>query len=69
MGAVFLQVSAARPQFCALTHGDVLTVSFTSPFLQTAHHRAFARALTSRGVPVTVAVTKVTDSELNRGVT
>lgn len=69
VGAVFLQVSAARPQFCALTHGDVLTVSFTSPFLQTAHHRAFARALTSRGVPVTVAVTKVTDSELNRGVT
>ncbi|KAA9393204.1 alcohol acetyltransferase [Kocuria coralli] len=61
---VLFQVSAARPQFCAISHGDLLTVSFTSPFTETDHIREFARLLTSRGVDVTVAAARVTEAEL-----
>lgn len=61
---MFFQVSAVRPQFCSLSHGPWLTVTFTSPFVQTAHVREFARMLTERGVDVSVAATRVTESEL-----
>ena len=64
VGAVLLQVSAARPQFGMISHGDILTVSFTSPFIETAHQTAFVRTLTAHGVPVTVAASKVTADEL-----
>lgn len=64
VGAVFLQVSAARPQFCTISHGDRLTLTFTSPFVETGHQREFVRTLTARGVAVRVAVSKVTVEEL-----
>ena len=64
VGAVFLAVSAARPQFSMASHGDILTVSFTSPFIQTQHQAAFVRELTSQGVRVQVAAGKVTVTEL-----
>jgi len=64
VGAVFLQVSAARPQFCAVSHGDRLTVSFTSPFIETALQSAFVRSLTAQGVHVTVSASKVTVDDL-----
>lgn len=62
--SVHLAVSAARPQFSMASHGDVLTVNFTSPFVETAHQTAFVRALTERGVEVSLAVGKVTEDEL-----
>lgn len=61
---LYFHVSAARPQFCAITHGDLLTVSFTGPFVETDHHAAFVRLLTERGVPITVAASRVTGREL-----
>ncbi|CAI9401892.1 alcohol acetyltransferase [Aestuariimicrobium sp. T2.26MG-19.2B] len=64
VGAVHLAVSAARPQFSMASHGDLLTVDFTSPFTETAHQTAFVRELTERGVQVTVAAVKVTADEL-----
>lgn len=67
VGAVYIQVAAARPQFGMASHGDLLTVSFTSPFTDTRHQAAFARTLTDAGVPVSVAASKVTDDELRAG--
>jgi len=34
VGAVFLMVSAARPQFCMISHAGRLTLTFTSPFVE-----------------------------------
>lgn len=61
---LIFQVSAVRPQFCAISHAGVLTVSFTSPFLETDHVREFARILTGSGVDVTVVAARVTEQEL-----
>lgn len=64
VGRMFLHVSAARPQFCVVSHAGRLTVSFSSPFTETGHIREFARALTGHGVQVSVASTRVTEEEL-----
>lgn len=61
---MFLHVSAVRPQFGAVSHDGVLTVSFTSPFTEVDHVREFARNLTGRGVTVTLAENRVTEDEL-----
>lgn len=61
---MFLQVSAVRPQFGAMSHDGVLTVSFTSPFVEVDHVRQFARSLTGHGVPVRIAASQVTEDEL-----
>lgn len=61
---VYFHTVAVRPQFCAISHGDVLTVSFTSPFVETDIYREFAWMLRDAGVPVTLAVNKVTKEEL-----
>lgn len=61
---VFLHVSSVRPQFCMTSHGDTLTVSFTSPFVETDFHAAFVRRLTAAGVPVSIDVNRVTEYEL-----
>lgn len=63
---IFLQVSAVRPQFCSVSHGDQLTITFTSPFIDTGHIREFARFFTARGIPVTAASTRVTEAELDQ---
>ncbi|MPN33023.1 hypothetical protein SDC9_180506 [bioreactor metagenome] len=65
VGRVYLHVSAARPQLSAISHGDVLTVSFTSPYLETDYHAAFVRHLTGRGVAVRVNTSRVTAQELS----
>ena len=57
-------VSAARPQFCMISHGDRLAITFTSPFIETKVQRAFIRTLTANGVPVAAAVSRVTTYEL-----
>ncbi|WP_449281824.1 alcohol acetyltransferase [Leucobacter sp.] len=67
VGRMLFHVSAVRPQFCAMSHAGLLTVSFTSPFVETGHVREFARLLTARGVDVTVAAARVTEAELAEG--
>lgn len=64
VGAIYFHVSAIRPQFSVISHGDRITVSFTSPFVETDYHAAFVRHFTRRGIPVTVNVTRVTAEEL-----
>lgn len=61
---MFLHVSAARPQFCVVSHAGLLTVSFSSPYTETGHIREFARALSGHGVDVGVAAVRVTEAEL-----
>jgi hypothetical protein len=61
---MLFHVSAVRPQFCAMSHAGLLTISFTSPFTETGHVREFARMLTAHGVDVTVAAARVTEAEL-----
>lgn len=62
---MMFHTAAVRPQFCAMTHAGTLTVSFTSPFVQTGHVREFARLLTGQGIGVTVASSRVTEAELD----
>lgn len=64
VGRMGFHVSAVRPQMCAISHAGLLTVSFTSPFVETDHIREFVRMLTSQGVDVSVAATRVTETEL-----
>lgn len=64
VGRVYLHVAAVRPQFGAVSHGDVLTVSFTGPFVETDYHSAFVRFLTEAGVPVEINANRVTAAEL-----
>ncbi|MEW1982114.1 alcohol acetyltransferase [Citricoccus sp. NPDC079358] len=64
VGRMLLHVSAARPQFCAVSHAGLLTISFSSPFTETGHVREFARHLTDRGIAVSVAAARVTEEEL-----
>ncbi|MBM6614775.1 alcohol acetyltransferase [Desemzia sp. RIT804] len=61
---LYFHTSAVRPQFCVISHGDKLSISFTSPYLETAIQESFVRKLTQAGVEVTVAANKVTTSEL-----
>lgn len=56
--------SVIRPQFCMVTYGDNLNISFTSPFIETNIHKNFIRHLTEKGLEVTVDVNKVTSEEL-----
>ncbi|GAB3769142.1 alcohol acetyltransferase [Microlunatus parietis] len=64
VGRMLFHVSAVRPQICVMSHAGLLTVSFTSPFVETGHVREFARRLTADGVGVTVAAARVTETEL-----
>jgi NRPS condensation-like uncharacterized protein len=61
---MYLMTSAVRPQFCAISHGGRLAVCFTSPFLETDIQEVFVRSLTGAGVPVTISVNKVTNTDL-----
>lgn len=64
VGRMLFHVSAVRPQFCAMSHGGMLTISFTSPFVETDHVREFARFLSAEGIDVRVAAARVTEDEL-----
>lgn len=64
VGRMAFHVSAVRPQMCVMSHAGLLTISFTSPFIETDHIREFARYLTEQGIAVTVAAAKVTEDEL-----
>jgi len=64
VGRMLFHVSAARPQFCAISHAGLLTISFTSPFVETAHVREYARILTEAGIEVSLAASRTTEAEL-----
>lgn len=64
VGRLYLHVAAVRPQFGAVSHGDQLTISFTSPFIETDYHAAFVRHLTDAGIPVEINANRVTAEEL-----
>ena len=68
VGRMLFHVSAARPQFCAISHAGLLTISFTSPFEETDHVREYVRLLTEAGVDVTVAAARTTEQELAEAV-
>lgn len=61
---MFFHVSAARPQFCAMSHAGKLTISFSSPFVEIDHIREFARHFTESGLAVNVAAAPVTEAEI-----
>lgn len=61
---MLFHVSAVRPQFCAMSHDGLLTLSFTAPFVETDHVREYAALLTEAGVEVTVAAPRVSEDEL-----
>lgn len=61
---VFFHTIAVRPQFCAISHNDVMTITFTSPFVETDIYQNYAKYLTDLGIPVTTTVNKVTEEEL-----
>ncbi len=52
--------SVRRPQFCAMSIGDRMTITFTSPFVDTEIQRHFFTYLARAGIDVTIA------SNLNR---
>ncbi len=64
VGRVYLHVSAVRPQFCVVSHGDLLTISFTSPYVETDYLARFVRHFTEQGVPVEVNANRVTGEEI-----
>ena len=61
---VYFHTIAVRPQFCAISHNDVLTITFTSPFIETDIYRHYVRFLSDENIPVTMTVNKVTEEEL-----
>ncbi|MDN5687665.1 MAG: alcohol acetyltransferase [Brachybacterium sp.] len=61
---LLFHVSAVRPQISVVSHGGVLTISFTAPFVETDHIREFVRILTDAGVEVSVAAARTTEAEL-----
>lgn len=62
--AVYFHTAVVRPQFSMISHGERLTITLTSPFLETDIQERFVRELTSNGVEVTLAANKVTSEEL-----
>lgn len=64
VGRILLHTSTVRPQLCLVSHAGQLTVSYTSPYLETDLVREFARVLTAAGVDVTVVAPPVTEAEL-----
>lgn len=61
---VYFHTVAVRPQFCAISHDETLTITFSSPYIETNIEREFVSMLTEKGIPITIAVNKVTSEEL-----
>lgn len=59
VGAVYLMTPTVRPQFVTVSHADVLTISFTSPFIETDIEAQFVAQLQALGLSVTVAANRV----------
>lgn len=57
-------IVAVRPQFVCVTYKDRLSISFSSPFVETEIQKNFVRYLTERGVSVRVATNQVGSKHL-----
>ncbi len=57
-------IVAVRPQFVCVTYKNRLSLSFTSPFVETEIQKNFVRYLTKRGVSVRVATNRVGSKHL-----
>ncbi|MGO1318676.1 MAG: alcohol acetyltransferase [Galactobacter sp.] len=64
VGAMGLSVSAVRPQLSVISHGENVTLNFTSPFVEVGHVREAARFFSRQGIPVRVLATAVTEEDL-----
>ncbi len=64
VGAVYLMTSTVRPQFATVSHGDLLTISFTSPYIETDVEARFIEVLQELGLAVTVAANRVRQEDL-----
>lgn len=60
---IHFYTSVIRPQFCMISYGDFLNISFTSPFTETITHQNFVQYLSNAGVDVVADVNKVTKEE------
>ncbi|WP_080146002.1 hypothetical protein [Marinilactibacillus piezotolerans] len=61
---VYFHTSAIRPQFCMISHENSLTLSFTTPFVETVIQRRFIELLTEQSIDVVVGTNRVTKEEL-----
>lgn len=60
----YFYTSVIRPQFCMLSYGNSLNISFTSPFVETDIYQRFVSILTDKGIDIEVDVNKVTPEEM-----
>ncbi|NLJ71043.1 MAG: alcohol acetyltransferase [Clostridiaceae bacterium] len=56
---IYVYTAASRPQFVCITHKDVLTINFSSPYQDTEIQMNFLRRLTEMGIPVTIGANEV----------
>jgi len=63
---VYFYTSVVRPQFCMISYGDHLNLSFTSPFIETDIYQYFVEFLAGQGLTLTVDANKVTQEELDQ---
>lgn len=61
---IYFYTSVIRPQFCMMSYEDHLTISFTSPFIETDIYKHFVRYLSKIGIEAEVDVNRVTREEL-----
>ena len=57
---IYFHTSAIRPQFCMVSHEDCLTLSFTTPFIETDIQKKFVELLTEQSIEVIVGTNRVT---------
>lgn len=60
----YFYTSVIRPQFCMLSYGNSLNISFTSPFVETDIYQKFVSILADKGIDIEVDVNKVTPEEM-----
>lgn len=63
---IYFHTSAIRPQFCMVSHEDCLTLSFTTPFIETDIQKKFVELLIEQSIEVIVGTNRVTKEELER---
>ena len=64
MNNFYFYTSVIRPQFCMVSYGNQLNISFTSPFTETIIYQNFVRYLSNRDIDVVVDSNKVTREEM-----
>lgn len=61
---LYFHTSAVRPQMSVVSHKDKLTVSFSSPFIETKIEKEFVQLLSKQNVPISVASNKIRYSQI-----